>query len=387
MITLFAHMDKTQRMTLIAAFATVTTVVVSIGFTFLLLTLILEARGTSETVIGLNAAMAPLGIICAGPLIPLLAKRFGNLPIAMASALLVAGSILALKALPQIEWWFFLRFLMGVGDGILFALSESWIVRSAEGPSRGRIMALYACVVSIGFSIGSFTIPHMGIEGWFPFVFCAGIVAIACLPLVFVKLEDMDSTSGSHLGFFSFIRLAPVLLTGIFVFACLDASTMALLPVFSLQHGLGMTEASYLLGVLIIGNAFLQFPIGWLADHYEKLRLLAICAAFTVAASLVLPHVINSALKWPVVVILGASGFGIYTIGLAVLGERFKGASVVAGSSAFAAMWGFGGLVAPPIAGVSMQNFGPNGLPYFIAVLFAGYFCMLIWAVATKRRA
>ena len=42
-----------------------------------LLALILERRGVAETIIGANAAMASLGVICVAPFVPWVIKRCG----------------------------------------------------------------------------------------------------------------------------------------------------------------------------------------------------------------------------------------------------------------------------------------------------------------------
>jgi fucose permease len=79
---------------------------------------------------------------------------------------------------------------------------------------------------------------------------------------------------------------------------------------------------------------------------------------------------IQSWLIWPVMLAIGTSAFAIYTIGLTILGDNFKGPDLVAGSAAFAAMWGIGGLLGPPIAGVATDVFGIEAIPLTVCVLY-----------------
>jgi hypothetical protein len=62
-------------------------------------------------------------------------------------------------------------------------------------------------------------------------------------------------------------------------------------------------------------------------------------------------------------------GYGVYTMALVEMGNRFSGSALVAGNAAFGLMWGVGGMIGPPTAGFSMQMVGPAGLPILIAVL------------------
>ena len=76
---------------------------------------------------------------------------------------------------------------------------------------------------------------------------------------------------------------------------------------------------------------------------------------------------------WPVLLIAGATGYGIYSVALAALGDRFEGQELVAGTAAFSGMWGSGALVGSVAGGWSMSGFGPHGLPYMLAAILFVY--------------
>ena len=70
---------------------------------------------------------------------------------------------------------------------------------------------------------------------------------------------------------------------------------------------------------------------------------------------------------------VGATGFGIYTVGLADLGDRFAGADLVAGTAAFSSTFGFGALTGALLCGFAMEAFGPQGFPGILFVVLACY--------------
>ena len=71
---------------------------------------------------------------------------------------------------------------------------------------------------------------------------------------------------------------------------------------------------------------------------------------------------------------LTASAFGVYVVALATLGDSFSGADLIAGAAAIAAMWGVGGLLGPPIAGLAIDIFGIGAMP----VTLAGFYVVLL---------
>ena len=108
------------------------------------------------------------------------------------------------------------------------------------------------------------------------------------------------------------------------------------------------------------------------------------CVLASVAGCLALSPSFDSWLVWPLVFVWGGVSFGIYTMTLIQLGERFAGQVLIAGNAAFAFVWGFGGIVGSPATGLAMQLFGHQGLPWSLGLLC---FVLAVFLVAERRRA
>jgi MFS family permease len=278
--------------------------------------------------------------------------------------------------------WFPLRFLLGVVVNPLYVLSEVWMIALAPPARRGRIMGIYTTVISAGFAAGPVCLLFVGTEGWPPFLvgIAAFVVCGLCLSAVLHRLPDMNGEGGNHVSVFGFIPLAWLLLFAVIVAAGFEQGVLALLPVYGTIHGISETSMSALLAVMIAGNIALQVPLGLLAERGSA-RLVRIgCVTIAVVGCILLPVVIETPLVWPFIFLWGAVSYGIYTMSIIELGERFSGQMLIAGNAAFAMMWGVGGIAVPPLAGTAMDVFGAPGLP-----LVLGAVCLLLAVLSIAR--
>jgi MFS family permease len=354
---------------LVAAITTIAVCDIAFGLTFPLLSLLLERRGVPAWIIGLNAAMSPLGIIIAGPLIPAAVRRAGARRLGYLTMFAMAALLLGFFAFPSLAAWFVLRFVFGMMSGTLYTLSEAWIVHFAEGPKRGQILGLYTSVASITFSAGPLIIPYVDIEGLMPWVIGSGMILVAGIPLLFLKTGEEFKPDKSQ-SVARFVQRAPLLLFAVLTLTTFDAVMLAFYIIYGLRSGLSLEVASSALGVAIAGNAILQYPIGILTDRWGPISVVWLGTLISMGMAALLPFTITTLLIWPTAFIMGASAFAIYTAALATLGDEFKGPELIAGSAAFAATWGVGGIAGPPIVGAAIDVVGIQALPVFIVALY-----------------
>ena len=137
---------------------------------------------------------------------------------------------------------------------------------------------------------------------------------------------------------------------------------------------------SALLRVMIAGNIALQIPLGLLAERLTAQTVRFVCVSATVLGCALLPVLIETPLIWPMVFVWGAVSYGIYTMTLIELGERFSGSMLVAGNAAFSLMWGLGGIAVPPATGAAMESWARR------ACLRAWPLCLVLAVTTILRR-
>ncbi|MDX8515337.1 MFS transporter [Mesorhizobium captivum] len=352
--------------------ATVSVFAIAQGLSYPLLSFILQRQGVSPAVIGLSAAMTPVGFILSSPLIPGLSRRFGAGRTALTCAVLSALVLALIGWTQDVYLWFPLRFLIGVVTNPLYVLSEIWVIALAPPSRRGRVMGIYSTTISAGFAAGPLCLLAVGTEGWPPFL--VGILAFlfcgACLAVVVKRLPKVDQ-AGETVSVLGFMPLAWLLLSAVVVAAGFEQGILALLPVYGTHYGVSEARMSALLSMMIAGNIAMQVPLGLLAERLTARLVRFGCVSVTILGCVLLPVLIETPLIWLSVFIWGAVSYGIYTMSIIELGERFAGSALVAGNAAFSLMWGVGGIVVPPLAGGVMDVIGAAGLPVTLGAICA----------------
>lgn len=274
-----------------AAIASISVVGIAIGLGIPLLSVILESRGYSSSMIGLNTAIAGVASIAAAPLATPIAMRFGvvwtMLVMILAGAVAFVGFYFA-----QSFWmWFPLRAVLHFALTVLFILSEFWISTCAPPHRRGLVLGIYATVLSLGFAAGPWLFSQIGSTGFLPFGLTFGFVMIAAIPVLLARSESPKIVSeGGKGGFFRYIWIVPTATAAVLVFGAVETGGFALFPIYGQRVGYSEAEAALLLTMIGLGNFMLQIPIGMLSDRIgDRRKLLLICALVGLGGTLAMP--------------------------------------------------------------------------------------------------
>ena len=119
-----------------------------------LLSLILEGRGVSTTVIGALAMTAPVGVMIGSFVVPKIMRGLEGRNLLAAGVVIEIALIYALMTTESLVAWFIIRFLMGLTGVVLFVVTETWMIEIAPKPHRGRVMGLYNTTLALSFAIG-----------------------------------------------------------------------------------------------------------------------------------------------------------------------------------------------------------------------------------------
>jgi MFS family permease len=362
-------LSKAERLRgLIAAITCISVYGIVGGMSGPLISLKMEAIGIDSSIIGMNAAAMAGGILVVSPFIPRLTALLGA-RLFLVSCLV--SEIILLLCFPLTEniWiWFLIRLLMGASVCGLYVISETWINQLVTDAYRGRVLAIYATCLSVGFMTGPTLITFTGIDGWTPFVTGAGILLVAILPMAIAGNSAISLGEKASFSILSFFKLAPSLALATLLVSFFEMAAPNILPIYGIDHGLSLTSAALMATFMGGGGVILLLPIGWLADKMNRMILMSICSFIAALVAFSLPWVVdNLILLFIALVILGGTVHGVYSCSMAILGARFKGGDLVAGNAALSMIWAIGSLTGPASLGISMDLSPHYGAPAVLA--------------------
>lgn len=380
---------RVQWLAITAAVASISVVGIAIGLGMPLLSIILENRGYSASLIGLNTAVAGLASIAGAPMATPLAVRFGTVWTMVAMIVIGALAFVGFYFATAFWMWFPLRVVLHIALTILFILSEFWISSSAPPHRRGFVLGIYATVLSLGFALGPWLFSRLGSGGFAPFGTVFVLVMIALVPVLAAWRESprIDPKEGNG-NFLRYIWLVPTATAAVLVFGAVETGGFALFPVYGARSGYSEGDAALLLTMIGLGNVLLQIPIGMLSDKVGDRRYLLLgCATVGLAGMLILPTV---AMNWHVLAALlfvwGGVVAALYTIGLAHLGSKLSGHELANANAAFVLCYGLGMVLGPQAIGIGMDLFGKEGFAGALAVFFLFYIVVALSRILTSSR-
>lgn len=348
-----------------------------------LIALVLEQRGVGAHVAGLNAGTISVAVIATTPFVPRLARRIGTAETACLGTALAALSIALFPVFTSLAAWFALRALTGIGLACGWVITETWINLVAAQRSRTRVMALYTTSLAAGFTVGPLAIHAAGTEGAAAFLLLAAAFALAGLSLGAVrgrapKIEKPPVESALR----TFLS-APTVVAATVLSGLLDISVFTLLPVWGVRSGFAEGEAVTLVTLFVVGGIATQLPIGWLADRIGKRPVIAVAAGVCVVAPLVLIAAPGPGLlTWMLVFAWGTAAWALYTVALAMIGERFTGGAVALANAAFIAVFETANVIGPPAGGAALELWEPHGAMLW----FAGTAALALVFVLVRAR-
>lgn len=372
-----------------AAIASISAVGIALGLGLPLLSVILEQRGISASLIGANTAVAGIASLLAAPMITPIAHHLG-VRLSMLIAIALSGvSALGFYFLTPFWTWFPLRLVFHFAITALFVLSEFWITAAAPPGKRGFVLGIYATVLSLGFAAGPFIFSQVGSTGILPFAIGAGVIFASAIPLFFAWNRQPGLGERQRGSFWRYIFAVPTATGAVLIFGAVESGGFALFPIYGERLGFSESFAALLLTAIGLGNVLMQIPIGLVSDRVRDRRsLLSLFALIGLVGTLSLPLVAQDWLLMATLLFLwGGVVAGLYTVGLAHLGSKLAGSELASANAAFIFCYSAGMLIGPQTIGSSMDLFGANGFAWALALFFGLYLVLTLGRMAWTRRA
>lgn len=385
-----AELESVNWLSAAAAIASISAVGIALGLGLPLLSVILERRGVSSSMIGLNAAVAGAASLAAAALITPIAIRLSVRLTMLIAIVLASLSSVGFFVFTEFWMWFPLRLVFHFAITALFVLSEFWINAAAPPGKRGLVLGIYATVLSLGFALGPWIFSQVGSQGFLPFGIGAGVILVSAIPLFLAwNSQPVIAKDRRQGNFWRYLFAVPTATGAVLIFGAVEAGGFTLFPVYGERVGFSEAAAAQLLTAVGIGNVLMQIPIGLMSDRVSDRRsLLSICAGVGLIGTLCLPVLAEDWWLMACVLFLwGGVVAGLYTVGLAHLGSRLPAADLADANAAFIFCYSLGMLVGPQVIGSAMDLFGPSGFAWSLALFFAIYLALALGRLLAAKSA
>jgi MFS family permease len=178
--------------------------------------------------------------------------------------------------------------------------------------------------------------------------------------------------------------MSPLASAGVIVSGITGAAFRMVGPLYGLAVGLPPERIALFLAAYVLGGAFAQVPVGWLADKYDR-RVVLIW--LSVAATLACGLTVMGAQAGVVAIYLAAGFFGlttfpIYSVSAAHAHDFAQQTERVELSAALMFFYAIGAIASPVIASLLIAVYGPPGMFAFIA---AAHVVLVIFGLIRMR--
>ncbi|GAB6990044.1 MFS transporter [Paenibacillus pini] len=372
--------NNTQSFHFFILIAVIVAAGLSQGLLLPILSIVLEQKGVSSSVNGLNAAALYLGSFAMTLVAEKALNALGFKKLVTIGLMIVLISVILFPMLPFVKVWFVLRLLVGIGDSAVHYAAQLWVLLVTPSEQRGRNISLYGMSYGLGFSLGPLGIRLLPYGLAIPFMVLAVLILLVLL-LVLVKLPDFrpEKLEGStqmpnrfrrsyHLAWFA---LLPALLYGY-----MEAGINSNFPVYGLRTGFSESQIAFLLPFIGLGGLVFQLPLGMLSDRFGRKKLLMICGIIGGAAFMLVPYA-GTHMAWMIILLSIAGGMvgSFFSLGLAYAADILPKMMLPAANVVASFHFNIGSIAGPNIGGLLMGYGWKGGMFTVLGLGFIVFAC------------
>lgn len=280
--------------------------------------------------------------------------------------------------------WALMRVATGLCVAGCYTVVEAWLQAKVTNESRGRTMALYRMADMGGSLAAQLMIGVLAPAAYVSYNLLALLCCAALLPLAMTRQSPPEMPSTPRLRPMLAVTRSPLAAAGVLVAALSGASFRMVGPVYGTQVGLRADEIATFLAAFVLGGALAQYPMGWLADKFDR-RWVLIWLSVAAIASCALTAGMQGAGRMGILLsagIFGLTTFPIYSVAAAHAHDFAEAKERVELSAALMFFYALGAIAAPLVASVLMNHYGPLALFWMIA---AGHALLVVFGLLRMR--
>ncbi len=280
--------------------------------------------------------------------------------------------------------WALMRMASGICVAGCYTVVEAWLQAKVINETRGRTMGAYRVVDMTGSLAAQMIISVLEPASYVSYNLLAILCCAALLPLTLTRVEQPATPASPRLRPGLAKERSPLAAAAVLVAALSSASFRMVGPVYGQEVGLTTDQIAYFLSAFVLGGALAQYPVGWLADKFDRRWVLIWLSVAAIVSSAV---TIAFSASGTLGVMLSAGLFGlttfpIYSVAAAHAHDFASDEERVELSAALMFHFALGAIAAPYIASILIEAYGPKS---FFILMAAGHLVLVIFGLARMR--
>ncbi len=280
--------------------------------------------------------------------------------------------------------WALMRVASGMCVAGCYTVIEAWLQAKVTNETRGRTMGVYRVVDMTGSMAAQMIIGVLEPASYVSYNLLAIVCCAALLPLTLTTVRQPETPASPRLRPRLAHERSPLAAAAVLVAALSSASFRMVGPVYGQEVGLSNDQIAYFLTAFVLGGALGQLPIGWLADKFDRRRVLIWLSISAVASSAI--TILASDLGTLGIMLtaglFGLTTFPIYSVAAAHAHDFAGDDERVELSAALMFYFALGAIAAPYVASMLIDGFGPKALFVMIAV---GHVLLVVFGLTRMR--
>jgi MFS family permease len=280
--------------------------------------------------------------------------------------------------------WAAMRVASGLCVAGCYTVIEAWLQAKVTNETRGRTMGVYRVTDMTGSLGAQALVGVLAPASYVSYNLLAIICCAALLPLTLTKVKQPETPSSPRLRPRLAVQRSPLAAAGVVVAALSSASFRMVGPIYGQEVGLSAAQIAWFLSAFVLGGALAQYPVGWLADKYDRRWVLIWMSTLAMVSCSV---TVFAPLTGTLGIFMAAGFFGlttfpIYSVAAAHAHDFASSDERVELSAALMFWFASGAIFAPYLASVLIERFGPGALFWMISLGHAG---LIIFGIARMR--
>ena len=280
--------------------------------------------------------------------------------------------------------WAIMRIASGMCVAGCYTVIEAWLQAKVTNATRGRTMGVYR-LMDMGASLAAqLVIGVLEPASYVSYNLLAIVCCAALLPLTLTKVKQPETPSAPRLRPRLAVERSPLAAAGVVVAALSSASFRMVGPIYGQEVGLTAQQIAWFMAAFVLGGALAQYPVGWLADKYDRRWVLIWLSAAAMGSCAITAFVTNLDTTGVMLTagLFGLTTFPIYSVAAAHAHDFADASERVELSAALMFYYALGAIAAPLSASALIDLFGP---PALFAMIAVGHGVLIIFGLARMR--